>query len=267
MADDGKSVFDVVTDVGKSVWNKSGLGKLTDSVDRLFGKKSGTGGSKIPYTGAKFEGELDYRAKIRVPHEYLYAASSTGMYGGWQYGGVLFPYTPTISQDYNAVYNTMNPTHSNYALHFYKHSAPGPITVSGKFTVQNNREALVWLATVHLLRALTKMKFGNDVEAGAPPPVCRFDAYGDMQYKNVPVVIQSVKIELPDNVDYYATSVKQETYEDGTSSNDPLGNMVPVSSTIVVTMLPMYSRKELLAMGQVDDYLNGRPNLRQQGYL
>jgi hypothetical protein len=180
-------------------------------------------------------------------------------------GGIIFPFTPSISQDFTANYAAVNPTHSNYTQYFYKHSQAGPISVSGKFSVQNEEEAYLWLATMHILRALTKMHFGTDVNAGAPPPVCRFFAYGEQQYYNVPVVIQSFKIELPDNVDYYATKLN-----DGTGQEDrdaPTGNMVPTVSQVTLTLLPMYSRQEQLGIKQVDDYLQGAPNLRRQGYL
>jgi len=260
-----KGFSDIFIDTGKQFYESSGLKGLVNVVDRLRGKKGELTGTtpKKPFTGADFTGEKDYRAKIKVPTSYL-TDSTVGPYSGsplTALGGIVFPYTPTISQEYSAVYNTANPTHSNYSLYFYKHSTPSAISVSGKFSVQNDQEAHLWLGTCHLLRALTKMKFGFDVNAGNPPPVCRFFAYGDMQYKNVPVVIQSFRVELPDSVDYYATTTK------GKSAYSGINNMVPTVSQITLSLLPMYSRRELLGQSQVDDYLTGGPNLRQQGYL
>jgi hypothetical protein len=107
------------------------------------------------------------------------------------------------------------------------------------------------------------MKFGGDTNAGSPPPVCRFDAYGEQQYKNVPVVISSFRVDLPDSVDYYATKMDDRFG----SGNKPTGTMVPTVSQITVTLLPMYSRKELLGLKQVDDYIGGSPNLRRKGFL
>jgi hypothetical protein len=277
MANDGKGFKDIVSDTGKQMFERSGFGQLASTAGRVIDRLSGKKPQKYidpnsldafaPFTGADFVGDKEFRAIITVPVDMLGGTAfgaDRGLPGQsalYNLNGIYFPYTPTISQEYSASYNTLNPTHSNYSLYFYKHSTPGPITVSGKFTVQNDDDAHQWLGTMHLLRALTKMRFGTDVNAGAPPPVCRFSAFGDLQYKNVPVVIQSFKIDLPDSVDYYAT--KQE----GKGAYDGIANMVPTSSALTVTLLPMYSRQELLGVSHVNDYVNGSPNLRQRGYL
>jgi hypothetical protein len=258
----GDSFSDLASKTGESLLQKTGLGKLTGAIDRLRGKaKKGASNTPEPYQGAQFAGEKDFRAMIKVPLSYV-NAPSVYMGGVVPYlGGVLFPYTPTISQEMSASYNTLNPTHSNYALHFYKNSSAGPITVTGKFSVQNSEDAYFWIATTHLLRSLTKMRFGDDPGAGTPPPVCRFSAYGPYQYQNVPVVIQSFKVDLPDGVDYFVTpSVTTD------SAQSP-GTAVPVLSSITVVLLPMYSRRELLGQKQVDDYLIAGQNLRNRGFL
>lgn len=258
----------ILVSAGKSLLNAAGLGsdtpigkqisKLTgwDTSQNRLGAGIGKDGKKpLPNFDVKFTGQKDFRAKIEVPSNYL-KHPTVSSYTNKFNNGILFPYTPTISQDYSASYNTLNPTHSNYSLYFYKNSTPGAISISGKFTVENPEDALLWLNSVHILRAVTKMRFGGDSNAGAPPPVCRFSAYGDMQYRNVPVVIQSFRVELPDAVDYYVLDPE---------GRDAPGNAVPVSSNITVNLLPMYSRQELLGQKQVDDYVGG--NLRQRGFL
>jgi hypothetical protein len=262
-----KAVGNVATDV----LNKSGLGKLYEAGSKLLSKNR-LGSGKAPPAApenfdVKFEGEKDFRAKIRVPSFYRYIPNVMPTVQLLLLDGIVFPYTPTISQDYTANYNPINPTHSNYTLYFYKHSTPGPITVSGKFTVQNDTEAYIWLATTHMLRAVMKMRFGanGEEDRGAPPPVCRFDAYGDQQYKDVPVVVSSFRVELPDGVDYYATSLSG--MPGLTTGDSSKGNMVPTVSTLSVTLFPMYSRQELLSARHVTDYVTGKPNLRQRGFL
>jgi hypothetical protein len=258
----GDSVSKVLTGAKDSIIEKTGLGKLSKGFDRLMGKKPQFQETKN-YSGANFQGTRDFRAFLRVPDDYATSNSTGGIYSGISsFNGILFPYTPAITQDYSANYSTANPTHSNYSLYFYKHSTPGSITVTGKFTVQNTADAYYWLATTHILRALTKMHFGSDANAGAPPPVCEFSAYGNMQYKNVPVVLQSFKVELPDAVDYYVTPE---------SPDGPSQNAVPVSSNITIVLLPMYSRRELLGQAQVDKYIlasqGSGENLRTRGFL
>jgi hypothetical protein len=250
--------------VSKDFLQQSGLGRLAGTISELRLGRRVAAPKAPPNFDVRFEGAKDFRVKLRVPSKYLTPASIS-MYPILNNGGIIFPFTPSISQDFTANYANLNPTHSNYTQYFYKNSQAGPISVSGKFAVQNELDAYMWLSTMHILRALTKMHFGTDVNAGAPPPVCRFDAYGDQQYKNVPVVVQSFKIDLPDNVDYYATKLNDGTgQEDGAA---PTGNMVPTVSQITLTLLPMYSRQEQLGIKQVDDYLQGAPNLRRQGYL
>lgn len=254
----GEGLFD-------SIAQKTGLGKLTAGLDRLrFYKKDNQEAVK-PYTGAKFEGEQDFRAYIQLPTLLWQKTLAGGLYLPIS-GRLIFPNTPTITQDYTASFQALNPVHSNYALYFYKNSQAGPISLSCKFTVQSQQDAETWLATCHVLRFLTKMRFGDDSKsAGTPPPICRFNAYGELQYKNVPVVVSSFKVELPDSVDYYVTALDNSENKSA-FPNAPKGSAVPVESTINVTLLPMYSRAELTGL-KPDDYLSSGNNLKNKGFL
>jgi hypothetical protein len=164
-------------------------------------------------------------------------------------GGIIFPYTPTISYEAKADYGTSNPMHSNFPINFYQRSSTSLITISGKFSVQNTRDAKIYLATMHLLRALIRMRSGGanngDSDSGAPPPVCRLDGYGTMMLENVPVAVTSYRAEFPDSVDYFTIAL-----------NDSEKASVPTLSTIAITCLPMYSREEMQKFS-VTGYLNG----------
>lgn len=187
------------------------------------------------------------KVRIRVPSKYLqtYVGINDELASS-NISGVVFPYTPSISYDVKADYTASNPLHSNFAINFYQRSSVSAITISGKFSVENKDDAGVYLATVHLLRALTKMRSGGqggDIDSGAPPPICRLDAYGQMMMKNVPIVITSFRIELPDSVDFF--------------TSDTYGlNSVPTVSTLAVTCLPMYSRAEMQSFS-VDKFVSG----------
>ena len=206
----------------------------------------------------------DLRVKIRVPAEYYQSTYTAGVNAELaKLKGIIFPYTPSISYEHKADYNTQSPVHSNYTVYFYKNSSVSPISISGKFTVQNDKDAAVYLATVHMLRALIKMRSGGvskDPSSGSPPPVCRLDAYGDFMLKNVPVVISSYRVELPEGVDYYTIG------KSGGPSNYIFGQTsVPTVSTIALTCIPMYSRREMQEFS-VNDWLNTR-NTRTSGFL
>lgn len=212
--------------------------------------------TQVMWAGRKAQ---DLRARLEVPTEYL-----TGLGGGPKAAssrplqrtkGIVFPYTPSISFANQAVYTSQTPTHSLFAQYFYKNSAVGPITVTGKLTAQNEYEAAIILGIQHLLRALTKMRWGSDKNAGAPPPVCRFHAFGNAMLQNVPVVVQSWKLEYPDGVDYIAV---------GPGIKDYGNSFVPTICTLTLELAVQYSRKEQLEYS-VDDWLSGKNT--NKGYI
>jgi hypothetical protein len=211
----------------------------------------------------KFAGKDDYRVKLKVPRSLITQYAHGPLFG---FDGIVFPYTPTISYEMNASYASMTPMHSNYPINFYKHSGVSSFTVSAKFTVQNDTDAIFYLTTMHLLRALTKMRYGNDTQAGSPPPVCRFDAYGDFMLKNIPVVVQSVRSEYPDSVDYYELNPELNPNSLAGVDKIDLGtNFVPTISSITLNLLPMYSRFEQ-SQFSVEKYVTN-PDLRRKGFI
>lgn len=239
-ADQSRSDFTSASESG----TRSGISRGGKSLD-------------IPGAMAQWSEAKDLRVKLRVPPNYLVGPAAGPANIIQKNGGILFPYTPTISVDNQASYNSQSPLHSNFPLYFYKNSSVGPIQVTAKFTVQNEFEGAVLLGVIHLLRGLVKMKFGNDHDAGSPPPVCRFDAYGDYMMHNVPVSIASWRHELPDGVDYIAVGRQGSPPTYGHS-------MVPVMSSISITLNVMYSRREMAAHS-VDNWMTG--SLRGRGYI
>ena len=197
----------------------------------------------------------DQRVRLRVPPKYLVAGTTGGPEKNpvlVDLGGIIFPYTPSISYEVKADWSELKPLHSNFNVPFYQRSSVSPITVTGKFTVQNHNDANIYLSTVHLLRSLTKMRFGGaksgDTDSGAPPPICRLQAYGDEMLKNIPVAVTNFRIELPADVDYY-------------SLDESIS--VPTISSLAITLLPVYSRQEMQNFS-VTKYINRTYN---EGYI
>ena len=122
-------------------------------------------------------------------------------------GGLIFPYTPKISIANRANYDTVSPIHSDYTFHTYKNSDPGKITITAPMFVEDTTQGLYWVAMVHYLRSLTKMFVGNDPKAGNPPPIVKFNAYGNYVFKDVPVVVTDIRIELDNGCDYIGVNV------------------------------------------------------------
>jgi len=190
----------------------------------------------------------DLRVRIRVPQKYLTGLASPLV----EQGGILFPYTPQITHEVSGDYGQINPMHSNFSIMFYQRSRISNIQITGKFTVQNNDDAIKFISTKFLLQALTKMRSGGakggDPDSGAPPPVCRLSGYGDMMFNNVPVSIQSFRLDLNDGIDY----VTCNAVIDGQTSVFS----VPTMTTFTVNCVPMYSRAEMQEFS-VTGYLRG----------
>lgn len=198
----------------------------------------------------------DLRARIVVPNEYLTSYTPGIDHLKNNFNGIIFPYTPTINFEHQAAYTPQQPLHSNFAFNFYQRSQVTNIQITAKFTVQNKNDAEIFIGTTKLLAALTKMKFGDDRDAGAPPPVCRLHAYGTYMLRNVPISISSFRFDIPDNVDYYVYDAQNS--DDITS--------IPTFTTLNITCVLMYSRRELQQFN-VDNYLNSHAKTKKLGYL
>ena len=237
--DDGSSIqtFD---DGSTLVTDSDGNVSSTDTDgNKSFPKNGVSARSMMPPAVASWPDADDVRAILKVPPSFLTNITDPGRVMK-AFGGIVFPYTPAISFSHDATYNAVNPTHSNYTQYFYKNSAVSSISLNAKFTVQNENDAIILIGVITLLRALTKMKFGPDHDAGAPPPVCRFSAYGNFMLSNVPVTVASFKHDLPDSVDYFQTNIQYRSHG---------LNFVPVMSTISLTLNPTYSRSEMMRVG------------------
>jgi hypothetical protein len=236
-----------------------GSGSLTNGAAMVRQAASGKiNGTNFKITVGSLGGisAIKNRVYLKIPQQYFNDGSklqvlSEDQMVGW--GGIYFPVTPSIKQDFKANWNAATLTHNNYAVYSYQNSDVGQISISGQFPVQSYQEGFHWLATIHALKALTKMRTGNDVLAGAPPPVCRFYAYGPDMYDGVPVVVSGFNIDLPADVDYI-TTYTVESYE----------VRIPVLSTISLTLIPVYSRREMSRFS-VDAFVRGQPGT--EGFL
>jgi hypothetical protein len=165
-------------------------------------------------------------------------------------GGMVFPYTPSITVTHNARYQEQSLTHSNYKYYFYEGSDVAAINIVGDFTVQNKDEALYWLASVYFLRSCTKMFFGADPQdlAGNPPPIIYLDGYGDYYFPHVSCVVTSFQHTMPADVDYmevtYDNSKLTGKYPP-TTGNQQKVTRVPTMSQFNVTVQPVYSRSNV----------------------
>ena len=169
--------------------------------------------------------------------------------------GVVFPYMPTIQTTYNANYESVELTHSNYRGQFYKSSYVGDVQITGTFTAQDTAEANYLLAVIHFFRSVTKMFYGaEDPLRGAPPPLVYLIGLGQYQFNNQPCVVKTFNYSMPNDCDYIRTKPNNYNTNLGGRSSKPQTSANPISS--VVNRL----QNALLPQGAV-------PNVPAQGLL
>ena len=147
----------------------------------------------------------DWRVRLSLAPNatYLYRASNPGILAPLlPTNGVIFPYTPSIDTSYTANYDKTDLTHSIYRGYFYKSSSINDVKIKGTFTAQDTREAEYLLAVIHFFRSVTKMFYGQDAQAGTPPPLVYLSGLGQYQFNNHPCVVTSFTYNLPTDVDY-----------------------------------------------------------------
>lgn len=175
--------------------------------------------------------------------------------------GVIFPYTPQIQVTHSARYNPTLLTHSNYASHFYEGSEVQAISITGDFTVQNWDEGQYLLAVVHFFRTVTKMFYGRDPLAGAPPPLVFLNGYGTAYFPNVSCVVTQFTHTMPSDSDYVEIPI-------GVQNGSVAGNAInltsiptirlPVVSQITVNLQPVYSRTNVAQNFSLQGFARGQ---------
>jgi hypothetical protein len=199
-------------------------------------------------------GNTDWRVRLNFPT----AAGSAFASGDasimaplFQNGmnALIFPFTPTVSMTHTANYNSLDVTHSNYPFLSYQNSKVEQITITGEFYCETGVDAAYWIAAVHYLRSVTKMAFGDSGgDTGQPPPVLKLNGYGDYVFNNLPVVVKSFTVELPNDVDYISSGIwagnPPKVGDDGSAIPAAKTGYAPTKSTITVVVLPIYSRTQ-----------------------
>lgn len=216
----------------------------------------------------------DWRVKLTLPLDSPFRQGEQSWFNGpmeplKKTGGIVFPLTPSVILQHQASYNPLALTHSNYPFYAYQHSEVSSFTCIGDFPVQNFEDARHWIASLHFLRSVTKMFFGAGDNQGNPPPILKFNGYGDHVFKNVPVIVTNFSVELTAGVDYISTKEGQFNREgidrglgDGID-DDILGtkntSWAPTMSIFNIQLQPVYSR-ETIKNFSMQEFVNGKLN-------
>ena len=227
------------------------------------------GNADINFTGTGQVPARDWRVRVSTKSQAL--TYSGVMSPLEQTQGVIFPYTPQITVTHQANYTPQRLTHSNYPAYAYENSEVQAIQINAEFTVQNKNEASYLLACIYFFRTATKMFFGTGDNVGNPPPIVFLNGYGQHYFPNVPCLVTQFAHTMPADVDYIETGRQnsqdflfgqsdgtqygnfQENYADrlqnnyDSPSNSSVSNSstrVPTTSTLSVSLQPVYSKKK-----------------------
>jgi hypothetical protein len=193
-------------------------------------------------------GEKDWRVRLSLPQQIIQMGITSNdiLAPLVDTNGLVFPTNPTVLVSQEANYNSLHPVHTNYPFWAYQNSQVGQMTITANFPVQNSLEARYWLACIHYLRTVTKMNYGKGPGAGEPPPVVKFNGYGDYVFKNVPVIVTGFQFDMPQDVDYISTGLGDPgSTLPGSKSNFPETAWAPTTSLLTVSIVPQYSRRDV----------------------
>jgi len=192
----------------------------------------------------------DWRVRLQLAPgaNYLYKAGNNGTGAGilkplHDTDGVVFPYTPSIETSYQAKYEAYDLVHSNYRGYFYKNSSVDAIQVRATFTAQDTKEAAYLLAVIHFFRSVTKMFYGQEGQAGTPPPLVYLSGLGQYQFNQHPCLVSSFNYNLPNDVDYIRANgfnnfgINLENRRNNSSGPSP-GGALSVLNRLATNFLP-----------------------------
>ena len=233
-----------------------GLGSAGGLLKALLGGPSSQPQLKTQVQAGTKQETNDWRVKLSIPSTFGAPEILAPLV---ETNGLVFPYTPTILIQHTANYDALSPTHSNYPFPQYQNSQVEDLVITGDFFCENAKEAQYWTAMVHYLRSATKMNYGTDSDAGAPPPIVKLTGYGDFVFPNVPVVIRNFTVDLPADVDYIKTQIIDDvSINDGTVNVEIPGKAgwAPVQSQVSITVTPIYSRAKT-SQFSLNSFVNG----------
>jgi len=138
--------------------NLSNPAALISSLRSINLPKGGEAGGVLKAASAAFGGadaDGDWRVKLSIPSSF---ASSPLMQRLVQTGGLVFPYTPSITISSAANYEDTVLTHQNYQFVSYQNSRTNDIQIEAPFNVEDGDQAMYWLAAVRCLQAKATYK-------------------------------------------------------------------------------------------------------------
>lgn len=170
--------------------------------------------------------------------------------------GLIFPYTPQITVNHSTDYGTTSLVHTNEDIDHYIRTPSVTISLTAKFTIQNQREGRYALAALHFLRTVSKMHFGQtDENRGLPPPVLMFSGYGEYMFNDLPVIVKSHTYSFDDHTDTVLVSAIN-----GSAT-------LPVIFSIQIELKVQQTPNRMRTVFNLDDFRNGSLMKNGKGWI
>lgn len=191
-------------------------------------------------------------------------------------GGLVFPYTPAISEGVNIRYDNTELVHANEGVFTYRNTDNVRISLADcTWTCDTYAKARYALAVLHFFRSYSYMDFGRASGTrrggtGRPPSPMWFSAYGSYIYNEVPVLLEKADWTFPVDGDYVGIpnpdtpEAASETlnYATGAIGNirarAPDYSWMPMKFTASISLVVQHSVKYWTHTFSLDDFRSGR---------
>jgi hypothetical protein len=172
--------------------------------------------------------------------------------------GIVFPYTPTITESQSAEYAQTQLVSSNQDYYAYKTTGSTKINVTGDFILETQYDGEYMLAVIHFMRVITKSHFGkrDTAKAGLPPPILHLSAYGKYMYDHLPVILASRNITFDHDIDYINVT-------DGQGFVTKVPKKFSLSLELIVQNTPRRMREEF----NLDEFRTGQLMRDSKGWI
>lgn len=167
---------------------------------------------------------------------------------------IVFTVMPIVDENRSASYDSLTPTQHPGSIQVYKTTSSRTFNINGKFVSRSIDEANKTLKYLNTIRSWVMPYYGSGTaesypnKIGLPPEILRFNAYGDKNLKDIPVVLTNYSWTYPEDVDYVQAV-------DSDNKSYPVPRIIEISLSIMECYAPNESSKfDLLA------YKNGDLN-------
>lgn len=246
--------FDIIKDAKNLVGNI--FGSKIPSPSPFFGVDIITANQKdaIQKNATKISKTEEYMVKLEQWNQNSNEKLTTWNPDLGLLSSIVFTVMPIVDENRSASYDSLTPTQHPGSIQVYKTTSSRTFNINGKFISRSIDEANRTLKYLNTIRAWVMPYYGSGTaesypnKIGLPPEILRFNAYGDKNLKDIPVVLTNYSWTYPEDVDYVQAI-------DSDNKSYPVPRIIEISLSIMECYAPNeLSKFDLMA------YKNGDLN-------